>query len=105
MASKTSPAAARVVRLGVAVSLVMLPPLTDCWSPVARLRSDILAPGPLCRSRAIRTVRIDTSIQMSPASSEKPKLLAQEGDWAAYFDENFGKVYYFNHETGKNRAP
>ncbi|EJK75820.1 hypothetical protein THAOC_02444 [Thalassiosira oceanica] len=102
MASKTSPAAARVVRLGVAVSLVMLPPLTDCWSPVARLRSDILAPGPLCRSRAIRTVRIDTSIQMSPASSEKPKLLAQEGDWAAYFDENFGKVYYFNHETGES---
>lgn len=108
-ASKTSPAFGRVVRsclgLGVAVSLVMLPPLTDCWSPMARFRSDTSAPGPPCyRSRATRTGRVDTSILMSPASSEKPKLLAQEGDWAAYFDENFGKVYYFNHETGKNRA-
>ena len=118
-ASKTSPAAARaaarVVRSClIAVALVvLLPPLTDCWSPVARLRSYILAPGPLCRSRAIRctpatpgtaTGRINTSILMAPASSDKPKLMAQEGDWAAYFDGNFGKVYYFNHETGEYRA-
>lgn len=26
--------------------------------------------------------------------------LAREGDWAAYFDDGYGRVYYFNHATG-----
>ncbi len=30
---------------------------------------------------------------------EERRPLAKEGEWSAYMDTNYNRIYYFNHET------
>eukprot|EP00571_Detonula_confervacea_P014148 CAMPEP_0172308286 /NCGR_PEP_ID=MMETSP1058-20130122/8931_1 /TAXON_ID=83371 /ORGANISM="Detonula confervacea, Strain CCMP 353" /LENGTH=1927 /DNA_ID=CAMNT_0013020669 /DNA_START=215 /DNA_END=5998 /DNA_ORIENTATION=+ len=44
-----------------------------------------------------------TALSMSSNTASQPEHqpLAKEGDWVAYLDTNYGRVYYFNHDTGE----
>jgi len=30
---------------------------------------------------------------------EERRPIAREGEWSAYMDENYNRIYYFNHES------
>lgn len=42
---------------------------------------------------------INSRLFMSNNNEEERRPIAREGEWSAYMDENYDRVYYFNHES------
>ena len=105
MASRSYTTTGGLVFFTTALSLLLHTDVSSAFSVPRNLARRINA-EPRPHHAAIRSKKIlPIKSYHGPSStslSSMPEPLASEGDWAAYVDEQYDRIYYFNHVTGES---
>lgn len=103
MPSKCYTTTGGLVFFATALSLLLQTNVSSAWSaPRNFARTTLAARQPSAACQPAAAVSIGNIKRATSALFSTPPPLASEGDWAAYSDEQYGRVYYFNHVTGES---
>lgn len=79
--------------------------MVSAWSPpiiTSRVTTSILSTirHPTSTTSSSSKSMMKLHMVNNPQDQEEPnRPIAREGEWSAYLDENYGRIYYFNHES------
>ncbi len=70
---------------------------TNNW--LSTIRHPISKPAKSMMKLNMRGNNPQSSNGNDEAEGEERRPIAREGEWSAYLDENYDRIYYFNHES------